>query len=101
MSVCLMLCIAGCDEGDSTSGAAPEQAAPQLIQEGGHEYLLLKQSDLPGMTFAEVKDVPLPSILETTGQLTFDDKKVSTIVSRVQGRIEDIRASLWDTVSAG
>lgn len=101
MSVCLMLCIAGCDEGDSTSGAAPEQAAPQLIQEGGHEYLLLKQSDLPGMTFAEVKDVPLPSILETTGQLTFDDKKVSTIVSRVQGRIEDIRASLWDTVRRG
>ena len=74
---------------------------PQLVQDDGHEYLLLKQSDLPGMTFAEVKDVPLPGILETTGQLTFDDKKVSTIVSRVQGRIEDIRASLWDTVVRG
>ena len=102
MSGFLAICMAGC-EGGSTNGAVSEQtqAAPQLVQEDGHEYLLLKQSDLPGMTFAEVKDVPLPSILETTGQLTFDDKKVSTIVSRVQGRIEDIRASLWDTVVRG
>jgi membrane fusion protein, copper/silver efflux system len=98
----LTICVAGC-QGDSTNGAASEQtqAAPQLVQEDGHEYLLLKQSDLPGMTFAQVKDVPLPSVLETTGQFTFDDKKVSTIVSRVQGRIEDIRASLWDTVVRG
>jgi len=98
----LAVCIAGC-EGDSTNGAASEQtqSAPQLVQDDGHEYLLLKQSDLPGMTFAQVKDVPLPSTLETTGQFNFDDKKVSTIVSRVQGRIEDIRASLWDTVVRG
>jgi len=97
----LAVCIAGCQ---SESATAPEPAQtpfPQLVQDDGHEYLLVKQSDVPGMTFAEVKDVPLPGVLETTGQFTFDDKRVSSIVSRVQGRIEDIRASLWDTVVRG
>ena len=32
---------------------------PQLVQEGGHEYLLLKQGEVPGMTYIEVKDVAL------------------------------------------
>ena len=101
--ILLMLLTAGC-QGESTSRAAPEPVEtpfPQLVQDGGHEYLLIKQGDVPGMNFAEVKDVPLPGLLETTGQFTFDDKSVATIVSRVQGRIEDIRTSLWDTVTRG
>lgn len=99
----LSISIAGCQP-ESASRAAPEPAQtpfPQLVQDDGHEYLLIKQGDVPGMSFAEVKDVPLPGILETTGQVTFDDQKVSTIVSRVQGRIEDIRVSLWDSVARG
>ncbi len=102
MSLYLAVCIAGC-QGESASHAAPEPAPapPQLVQEGGHEYLLLKQGEVPGMTYIEVKDVALPTVLETTGQITFDDKKVSSIVSRVQGRIEDVRVSLWDSVARG
>jgi len=95
--------IAGC-QGESTSCAAPhptQAAFPQLVQEDGHEYLLVKQGDVPGMSFAQVNDIALPGVLETTGQITFDDKKVSTIVSRVQGRIEDVRVSLWDGVARG
>ena len=97
-----ILMLAGCHT-EETQVAAPvaTPAGPQLVQEGGHEYLLLKQSDVPGMTFVEVKDESIQGGLETTGQFTFDDKSVSTIVSRVQGRIEDIRASLWDTVTRG
>jgi membrane fusion protein, copper/silver efflux system len=53
------------------------------------------------MSYAEVKNVALPGVLETTGQVTFDDQRVSTIVSRVQGRIEDVRVSLWDSVGRG
>ena len=101
--VLLAIAVAGC-QGESASRAGPEPtpaAVPQLVQEDGHEYLLLKQSDVPGMNFAEVKDVALPGILETTGQVTFDDQRVSTIVSRVQGRIEDVRVSLWDSVRRG
>jgi len=101
--VLLAVAVAGC-QGESTTRASPEPtpaAVPQLVQEDGHEYLLLRQSDVPGMNFAEVKDVALPGILETTGQVTFDDQRVSTIVSRVQGRIEDVRVSLWDSVRRG
>ncbi|HLX38610.1 MAG TPA: efflux RND transporter periplasmic adaptor subunit [Candidatus Binataceae bacterium] len=104
ISALLTLCAAGCNREvstNTTASAANPPFVPQLVQEGSHEYLLVKQGDVPGMTFVEVKQVPLPGVLETTGQFNFDDKKVSTIVSRVQGRIEDIRASLWDTVTRG
>src|SRR5579872_4968179 len=53
------------------------------------------------MTYAPVNQVTLPGVLETTGQVSFDDQRVATITSRVQGRIEDIRVSLWDSVRRG
>jgi membrane fusion protein, copper/silver efflux system len=102
LASCALLTIwsAGCHR-ESTSAATPAPApqAPQLVQEDGHEYLLVKQGDVPGMSIAEVKDVALPGVLETTGQVSFDDQRVATIVSRVQGRIEDVRVSLWDNVA--
>lgn len=95
----LTIIVAGCNsESSSVPAPPPPQAAPQLVQDDGHEYLILRQSDVPGMTFTQVKDVALPGTLETTGQISFDDKKVATIVSRVQGRIEDVHVSLWDNV---
>ena len=33
--------------------------------------------------------------------MTFDDRLVSTIISRVTGRIEEIRTSQWETVRRG
>ncbi len=99
----LIVCAAGCHR-DTASLAAPDPnqpPAPQLVQAHGREYLLLKQGEVPGMSFAKVEDIPLPGILETTGQVTFDDQRVSTIVSRVQGRIEDVHVSLWDGVARG
>jgi Cu(I)/Ag(I) efflux system membrane fusion protein len=53
------------------------------------------------MTFANVKETPLPVVLEANGQVTFDDRRVATIISRVAGRFEDIRVSQWDTVGKG
>jgi Cu(I)/Ag(I) efflux system membrane fusion protein len=35
------------------------------------------------------------------GQVTFDDRLVSTIISRVTGRIEELRKSQWDMVQRG
>jgi membrane fusion protein, copper/silver efflux system len=35
------------------------------------------------------------------GQVTFDDRLVSTIISRVTGRTEELRTSQWDTVRRG
>jgi Cu(I)/Ag(I) efflux system membrane fusion protein len=48
-----------------------------------------------------VKEVPLPGVLEAMGQVTFDDRLVSTIISRVTGRIEELRKSQWDSVRRG
>ena len=48
-----------------------------------------------------IKEIPLPGALEAMGQVTFDDRLVSTIISRVTGRIEELRTSQWDTVRRG
>ena len=39
--------------------------------------------------------------METTGQITFDDRRVANIISRVTGRIEEVRVSQWDSVRRG
>jgi Cu(I)/Ag(I) efflux system membrane fusion protein len=95
---------AGCRTQTDSRAAVPEPTPfePQLVkQQGGPELLKFALSDVPGAKLVEVKTVELPGILETTGQVTFDDRRVSTIVSRVQGRIEDTRVSLWDNVRRG
>jgi Cu(I)/Ag(I) efflux system membrane fusion protein len=53
------------------------------------------------LTPTTVKEIGLPGVLETTGQITYDDRLVKTISSRVQGRVEEVKVSLWDTVAAG
>ena len=50
---------------------------------------------------ASVQTVPLPGLVETTGQITFDDRRVANIISRVTGRIEEVRVSQWDSVRRG
>jgi membrane fusion protein, copper/silver efflux system len=103
IGMALVSAIAGCN-GDASSHAAtvvPEQTFPRLVQDNGQEYFLLNQTETSGAQSVLVREVPLPRTLETTGQVTFDDRRVSTITSRVQGRIEDIKVSLWDTVRKG
>jgi membrane fusion protein, copper/silver efflux system len=93
----------GC-HGDSHASAdttVVTQNFPQLVQKDGQEVLSLKPSDVPGMTYLEVQEVALPGILETTGQINFVDDRVSTISSRVQGRIENMRVATWDPVHKG
>ena len=96
--------IAGCrSEPASRAEPVPEQSplAPQLVRQGGTELLEFKGADVHGLVMAEVTNVELPGVLETSGQVTFDDRRVSTIVSRVSGRIEQTRVSLWDNVQRG
>jgi len=78
------------------------QSSPQLIEKGdGHSLLIFKPEDYADLSAAVVEEVELPGVLETTGQVTFDDRLVKSISSRVQGRIEAVNVSLWDTVTAG
>jgi len=99
----LGLALAGCHSESvaNTSTANAEDGLRSTRQNDGQEGLALKPEDVPGMTYVEVKKIDLPGVLETTGQVTFDDRRVSTIVSRVVGRIENIKVSVWDTVQRG
>ena len=63
--------------------------------------MVIDISQASGGLHRHVKELPLPGVLEAVGQVTFDDRLVSTIISRVMGRIEELRTSQWDTVRRG
>jgi membrane fusion protein, copper/silver efflux system len=99
----LMLAAGGC-RSDRAGRAEnpPPPPVPRIVRQAGQPDLMtLRPGDVPGVRMAEVREVELPAVLETTGQVTFNDRDVSTIVSRVQGRIEATRVSLWDNVRRG
>jgi Cu(I)/Ag(I) efflux system membrane fusion protein len=96
--------LTGCESSSPGSAAVetPPPAVPQIIhQTNGEELLQLDSARVPGATFGEVREVELPSMLQANGQVTFDDRRVSSIVSRVAGRIEQVRVSQWDNVRRG
>jgi len=72
-----------------------------ISQGGGQELMRVNLSQIAGLSIGSVQVVPLPRILEAVGQVNFDDRLVSTIISRVTGRLEDIEVSQWDRVHAG
>ena len=61
----------------------------------------LESKDLAAVSWDLARSVELPGTLETSGQITFDDRKVASIISRVAGRIEEVRVSQWDYVHRG
>jgi Cu(I)/Ag(I) efflux system membrane fusion protein len=97
VAVCSIVLLSACHHKPTEEA----QSSPQLVQKNGQSYLVFKPEDYAGFSATLVKEVELPGVLETTGQVTFDDRLVKTITSRVQGRIENVRVSLWDTVTAG
>jgi Cu(I)/Ag(I) efflux system membrane fusion protein len=101
--VALVLAAGGCESPapGSTAVNAP-MPVPQLVtQSDGARVLQMTGTQVPGLTVAEVQSVELPAVLEASGQVAFDDQRVSTIVSRVAGRIEATRVSQWDEVRRG
>jgi Cu(I)/Ag(I) efflux system membrane fusion protein len=99
----LLSLLFGCE--NPVSRAATEtssSAVPQLVhQPDGQEWMVIDLSQIAGLAISRAQEIPLPEILEAVGQVTFDDRLVSTMISRVSGRLEDIRVSQWDTVRAG
>lgn len=93
-----------CDRspGVTPSSDRPAMQVPKFVHQGGsNELMRLAPSDLAGMTLTTLRSVQLPGTLETSGQVTFDDRRVATIISRVVGRIEEVRVSQWDYVRHG
>jgi Cu(I)/Ag(I) efflux system membrane fusion protein len=97
------LLLAGCAGSPATSESVNTPAVqPQLVRRpDGAELLELRAQAVPGMTVATVSEVELPRMLETSGQVTFDDRRVATIISRVTGRVEAVNVSQWDSVKRG
>ena len=96
--------LGGCESSSPTRAAVevPPAPIPHIVhQSNGEELLQLDPARLPGATLGEVRKVELPAELEANGQVTFDDRRVSSIVSRVAGRIEQVRVSQWDNVRRG
>jgi len=93
----------GC-EGSTPSRASVETPGPlpRLVRQAdGGQALQLPERQIPGMTVSDVQQVELPGRLDANGQIAFDERRVSTIVSRVSGRIEQTRVSQWDNVRRG
>jgi Cu(I)/Ag(I) efflux system membrane fusion protein len=102
--IVVLAALNGCESSSPGSAAVetPPAPVPQIIhQTNGEELLQLDSARVLGETFGEVREVELPSMLEANGQVTFDDRRVSSIVSRVAGRIEQVRVSQWDNVRRG
>jgi Cu(I)/Ag(I) efflux system membrane fusion protein len=93
----------GCHSDSAGTEAAVPEATPivRLVRQQGAELIQFNVNDVPGLSMVQVQNIEMPGILETSGQITYDDRSVSTIVSRVQGRIEQTRVSLWDNVQRG
>jgi membrane fusion protein, copper/silver efflux system len=98
----IALLLGGCHS-DTPSRAAVPEATPmvRLIRQQGVDAIQFNANDVPGLRIVQAQDIELPGVLETSGQITYDDRSTSTIISRVQGRIEQTRVSLWDNVQRG
>jgi membrane fusion protein, copper/silver efflux system len=100
--VMLLLTLGGCDSPESRAAAdTASPGLPLLLHQGGTESMKIDLSAIEGLSIETIQEVSLPGVLEAVGQVTFDDESVSTIISRVSGRLEDIRVSQWDVVRAG
>lgn len=105
VSLLIVAVFAACGRRPATQVSAtdtPTSDQPTIVhQTDGQEALAINPAQIPGVSISTVREISLPGVLETTGQVTFDDRLVSTIISRVSGRLEDIRISQWDTVRSG
>lgn len=100
----LIACIiGGCDSSPHATANIQKSvvAIPDLVSQGQGPELLRLSNPIPAMTLATVREVELPGVLDTTGQIAFDQRRVANIISRVTGRIEHVYVSQWDYVRRG
>ena len=96
--------LSGCDspaQSQAETKSVPSEIATLVHQADGPELMVINISEAQEGSIGTVKEIPLPGVLEAVGQVMFDDRLVSTIISRVTGRIEELRTSQWDTVRRG
>jgi len=96
--------VSGCDSSapsQAETKSEPSEMATLVPQADGPELMVIANAQAEEGSIGAVRQLPLPEVLEATGQVTFDDKLVSTIISRLTGRIEYVRSSQWEMVHRG
>ena len=95
--------VCSCDQPQRADANPQEPNSTAMLehQSQGPELLQLQPGALPDLTLSAVRAIQLPGLLETTGQIAFDDRRVANIISRVAGRIEEVQVSQWDSVKRG
>jgi membrane fusion protein, copper/silver efflux system len=79
----------------------PSEIATLVHQADGPELMAIANAQAAEGPIGTVRAAPLPGVLDATGLVSFDDKLVSTIISRLTGRIEEMRTSQWEMVRRG
>lgn len=69
---------------DDMRGAADHPIPP------GSVYIAPHKQQLIGVTYGEVTDEPLSSVLRTVGKLTYDESKLSRVYAKFEGYIERV-----------
>jgi len=82
MAALMLLNSTGCNSpAHSRADAEPTPDLPHLFrQANGRELMALAPGQVPGLTVVTVKEVARSGVLEASGQVTFDDRRVSTII---------------------
>jgi membrane fusion protein, copper/silver efflux system len=96
--------VGGCHSPAPSQIEAKSEPSERVIlvhQADGRELMVIADAQAEEGPIGSVRQVPLPGVLEATGLVTFDDKLVSTIISRLTGRIEEMRCSQWEMVRRG
>ncbi len=92
-----------CEQDHSTEAAAPQPASqiPALVRQSDGTEVMQLPPHMPGLKMTTVRPVELSGVIETSGKISFDDRRVARIISRVAGRVEDVAVLQWDTVRRG
>jgi Cu(I)/Ag(I) efflux system membrane fusion protein len=98
----VLMVVGGCDQAHKShaADALPDPIPPLVRQSDGTELMRLP-ARIPGLTLTTVQEIAQPGIVETSGKISFDDRRVAKIISRVSGRIEAVSVLQWDSVRAG
>src|SRR5579885_3228448 len=96
------LAVAGCDRNrKAPARASTPDPIPLLTRQSDGSELMRLPARMPGMTLATVRQEQLPGVIETSGKISLDDRRVAKIISRVSGRVEAVSVLQWDQVRRG
>jgi Cu(I)/Ag(I) efflux system membrane fusion protein len=92
----------GCqEERKSPEADQPADPIPPLVRQSDGTELMQLPAHMPGLKMTTVTQVERSGVLETSGKISFDDRRVAKIISRVAGRVEAVWVLQWDNVRQG